>query len=162
MDRTDGPTLLALSRQKLPVITPADPCGPGSTARGAYILAEADGGQPEVILIATGSEVSLALEARAELAGRGVPTRVVSMPSWELFREQDEAYRNQVLPPNVGHRISIEAGCTQGWREWTGDAGTSIGIDSFGASAPAGELFARFGLSVDAVVRRVEAMRQEG
>lgn len=162
MSRTDGPTLLALSRQKLPVITPADPRGPGGTARGAYILAEADGDTPDLILIATGSEVSVAVEARSMLADRGIRCRVVSMPSWELFREQDLAYRNEVLPPQVSRRISIEAGCTQGWREWVGDAGISIGIDTFGASAPAGELFERFGLSADAVVRRAEDLLKEG
>ncbi|MGW8283424.1 MAG: transketolase [Gemmatimonadota bacterium] len=158
MSRTDGPTLLALSRQKLPVVTPAKS---GGTARGAYILADAGNGRPDLLLIATGSEVSIALEVRSVLVDRGIHSRVVSMPSWELFREQEVAYRNEVLPPHVKRRISIEAGCTQGWREWIGDTGISIGIDSFGASAPAGELFERFGLSVDAIVRRAEAMLEE-
>ena len=160
--RSDRPTLLALSRQKLPVITA--PGGAGSTnglARGAYVLADAGDGRPDVILIATGSEVSLALDARAVLAERGVKARVVSMPSWELFREQDEAYRQEVLPPEIRRRISVEAGCTQGWCEWIGDRGVAIGIDTFGASAPAGELFERFGFTVDAIVRQAENMMQE-
>jgi transketolase len=159
---TDRPTLLALSRQKLPVIALDDE--PGSAtglARGAYILADAEDGRPDVILIATGSEVSLGLEARSTLAERGVKARVVSMPSWELFREQDETYRHEVLPPENPRRISVEAGCTQGWCEWIGDRGVAIGIDTFGASAPAEELFARFGFTVDAIVEQAEIMMKE-
>lgn len=159
--RNDGPTLFALSRQKLPVIALDEMSGAIGLARGAYILAEPENNRPDIILIATGSEVSLALEARSTLGERGVEARVVSMPSWELFREQDEAYRDEVLPPEVPRRISIEAGCTQGWCEWIGDAGVAIGIDSFGASAPAGELFERFGFTVDAIVDRAETMMKE-
>jgi transketolase len=161
VQRTDGPTLFALSRQKLPVIGSDEIDSAIGLARGAYILADAENSRPDVILIATGSEVSLALEARSTLAERGVEVRVVSMPSWELFREQDEAYQNEVLPPGIRRRISIEAGCTQGWCEWIGDAGAAIGIDSFGASAPAGELFERFGFTVDAIVDRAETMLKE-
>ena len=159
--RADGPTLFALSRQKLPVIAFDEIDSAIGLARGAYILADAENSRPDVILIATGSEVSLALEARSTLAERGVEVRVVRMPSWELFREQDEAYQNEVLPPGIRRRISIEAGCTQGWCEWIGDAGAAIGIDSFGASAPAGELFERFGFTVDAIVDRAETMLKE-
>jgi transketolase len=114
-----------------------------------------------VILIATGSEVALALAARGLLADTGIGARVVSMPSWELFREQGLDYRNRVLPPDLPHRISIEAGCTQGWREWIGDAGVAIGIDRFGASAPAAELFQRFGFTAEALATAAERMLQE-
>ncbi|MFO7586645.1 MAG: transketolase [Gemmatimonadota bacterium] len=153
MRRTHGPTLLALTRQKLPVIPWDGAPDPGSgLSRGAYVLAGADDPEPDVILIATGSEVGVALEAREALAGRDVRARVVSMPSWEIFREQDPAWREAVLPAGVRRRISIEAGCTQGWREWIGDEGVAIGIDSFGASAPADELFRRYGITVGAVL----------
>ncbi len=159
MERASGPTLLALTRQKLPVLDRSGELAPaGGVARGAYVLAGADEPEPDVILIGTGSEVHLALEAREVLGGRGVRARVVSMPSWELFREQAPAYRESVLPAAVPARISIEAGCTQGWREWIGDGGISIGIDAFGASAPAEELFRRFGFTAEAVVRAAEAL----
>lgn len=159
--RTEGPTLLALTRQKVPVLEQEGPDGARALARGAYVLAEAPEGEADLILIATGSEVALALAARGLLADRGIGARVVSMPSWELFREQGLEYRNRILPPGVPLRISIEAGCTQGWREWTGDAGVAIGIDTFGASAPAGELFERFGFTAEAIVAAAERMLQE-
>ena len=159
--RTDGPTLLALTRQKVPVLAHEGPDGAGALHRGAYVLADAPGGPPDVILIATGSEVALAAAARSLLAVRGIGARVVSMPSWELFREQDLDYRNRVLPADLPHRISIEAGSTQGWREWIGDVGLAIGIDRFGASAPAGELFERFGFTAEAIASAAERMLQE-
>jgi transketolase len=159
--RTDGPTLLALTRQKVPVLTHEGRDGAGGLHRGAYVLADAPGGRTDVILIATGSEVALALAARGLLADTGIGARVVSMPSWELFREQGLDYRNRVLPPDLPHRISIEAGCTQGWREWIGDAGVAIGIDRFGASAPAAELFQRFGFTAEALATAAERMLQE-
>ena len=152
VSRTDGPTLLALTRQKIPVLSTDGQVERGTLARGAYVLADAPDGEPDLILIATGSEVAPTLEARKQLAGRGIQARVVSMPSWELFREQDFAYREEVLPPDVTARISIEAGCTQGWREWIGDRGSAIGIDRFGASAPADELFEHFGFTASAIV----------
>jgi transketolase len=152
MERTGGPTLLALTRQKLPVLDRSEPdVSAAGVARGAYVLAGAGESEPDAILIATGSEVCLALEAREILGSRGVRARVVSMPSWELFREQDAAYRESVLPATVLARVSVEAGCTQGWREWIGDRGVALGIDEFGASAPAEELFRRFGLTAEAV-----------
>jgi len=159
--RTDGPTLLALTRQKVPVLTQEGPEGAGGLARGAYVLADAPEGDADLILIATGSEVALALAARTLLADRGIEARVVSMPSWELFRAQELDYRNRVLSPDVPRRISIEAGCTQGWREWIGDAGIAIGIDRFGASAPAGELFEQFGFTAEAIVVAAERMLKE-
>jgi transketolase len=159
MERTSGPTLLALTRQKLPVLDRTGSLASvDGVARGAYVLAGGEDARPDAILIATGSEVHVALEARRSLAAAGVRVRVVSMPSWELFREQDPAYRESVLPAAVRARVSIEAGCTQGWREWIGDRGVAIGIDSFGASAPAEELFRRFGFTADAVVEAASAL----
>ena len=126
-----GPTALLLTRQALPVLAGTD-----DVAYGGYVLADADG-RPDVILIATGSEVSLALEARAELAGRGIKARVVSLPSWELFDAQPQAYRDSILPPSVLARVAVEAGVPQGWERYTGAFGAVVGIENrFGASAP--------------------------
>lgn len=148
VQKTDGPVGLALTRQKLPVLDAAKAKG---LARGAYVLEEASAA-PKVILMASGSEVHLAMEARKTLEAEGIPTRVVSMPSWELFAAQPAGYRDQVLPPAVEARVSIEAGVTFGWQRWTGCRGVSIGIDHFGASAPAEVLFEKFGLTVEQVV----------
>ncbi len=147
------PAGLCLTRQELPVLDrSAD--GPGlasaeGTAHGGYVLAEAEGGTPEVILIATGSEVQIALAARALLAASQVTARVVSMPCLEWFAEQDDAYREQVLPASVRARVSIEAGLTLGWREYVGDAGVSVGLDHFGASADYHKLYAEFGITAE-------------
>ncbi len=153
IQRSDGPSFLALSRQKVAVL---DRSGPHASAeglrRGAYVLTEASADQPEAILIASGSELGLAVEARERLEAEGVPTRVVSMPSWFLFGQQNQSYRDDVLPSSVSNRISVEAGSTFGWERWVGSAGRSIGIDHFGASAPADVLFEKFGLTVEKVV----------
>jgi transketolase len=151
MTHKHGPTALVLSRQDLPVVT--EPGAPG-VERGAYVLEDGD----DAILMATGSEVSLALEARTKLATRGVKARVVSMPSWELFRAQPAEYRASVLPAAIKARVSIEAGVTMGWSEWLA-GGIAIGIDHFGASAPGELLLAEFGLTVEAVVAAVEKQR---
>jgi transketolase len=111
------------------------------------VLLEAGVGTPEVILIASGSELGMAVEARAELEGEGIGTRVVSMPSWRLFADQSAEYRDEVLPPRVEARVSMEAGSVQGWSRWVGPSGMSIGIDHFGASAPAEVLFEQFGIT---------------
>jgi transketolase len=152
LNSTQSPVALALTRQKLPVLDPAKAKG---LAKGAYILEEASA-LPELILIATGSEVHLAVEARLRLEADGIPTRVVSMPSWELFSAQPQAYRDTVLPPRVRARVSIEAGVTQGWQRWTGFDGACLGIDHFGASAPADVLFEQFGLTVAKVVEAAQ------
>ena len=120
--------------------------------RGGYVLAEASSGAPQVILISSGSELSLTLDARERLEADGVPTRVVSLPSWHLFTEQSEAYRHRVLPPSVTARVSIEAASTFGWERWVGSGGRAIGLDHFGASAPAETLYEKFGITADAVV----------
>jgi transketolase len=150
LTRTDGPSALILSRQSLPVLAGADP---GAVARGAYVLSEADGGAPQLLLIATGSEVALALEASRELGAQGVRVRVVSMPSWELFDAQDGAYRREVLPEGVP-RLAVEAGVSRGWRDYVGDSGAVIGRDPFGASAPGEVVAERLGFTVEAVVDR--------
>ena len=158
IERSDGPSFLALSRQKVAVL---DRSGPHASAaglrRGGYVLTEASTDTPEVILIASGSELGLAVEAREQLEAEGVPTRVVSMPSWFLFGQQDQSYRDEVLPPSVTNRVSVEAGSTFGWERWVGSAGRSVGLDHFGASAPADVLFEKFGFTVEKVVEAAKA-----
>ncbi len=147
------PIAIILTRQKVPVLDPA--CFPvaGGVARGAYVLADSDG-DPDLILIATGSEVHLALAARKRLSDRDIQARVVSMPSWELFYEQSRDYRDQVLPPDIKARLAIEAGASLGWSQWVGDAGDVIGIDRFGASAPGSVLLEHYGFTVPKIVAR--------
>jgi transketolase len=140
--RTDAPTALVLSRQGLPTLP-----GPLPVERGAYVLEEGD----DCILIATGSEVQVALAARGLLAGEGVSARVVSMPSFELFREQDGAYRDEVLPPGIRARVAVEAASPFGWAEWVGDDGAIVAIDRFGVSAPGPEALAALGITPEAV-----------
>jgi len=159
MARRDGPTALALTRQKLPVLGETEERADAEVALGAYVLWESKvGGQDGVLFLATGSELHLALEAGKRLAARGIPTRVVSMPSWELFERQPAAYRNSVLPPAIRRRISVEAGSPLGWHRWVGPEGEVHGLEGFGASAPAEALAERFGLTVAAVLQRAEAM----
>ena len=152
-----GPAALILSRQGLPVIDDVERTRAG-VARGAYVLADADSGRPDVVLLATGSEVSLALAARDLLSERGVRARVVSMPSWELFEEQTQAYRDEVLPPSVRARLAIEAASPHGWHKYVGDRGDIVGMDRFGASAPAKVLFEQFGFTPEAVAERAAAL----
>jgi transketolase len=156
----DGPTVLALTRQGLPPLgdKPAD-----AVARGAYVVADhgvADGADPELILLATGSEVQHCVGAATALAAEGTGVRVVSMPSWERFAAQEASYRDAILPPSARARVAVEAGVSFGWERWVGDDGAIVGLDRFGASAPADELFERFGFTADAVAdvaRRVMA-----
>jgi transketolase len=150
LERTAGPTALLLSRQGLPVLEPATGFADG-LARGAYIQRAVE--DPKLVLIATGGEVSLALAAADALGEKGVAARVVSMPSWELFRAQGQDYRRSVLPDNLP-RLAIEAGVTMGWREWVGDSGAVVGIDRYGASAPGAEVAAKLGLNAEAVVEQ--------
>ena len=151
LERTAGPTVLVLSRQKLPVLPPGKVFRDDGAYRGAYVLEDAVDGRPDVLLIASGSEVSVALAARKLLAEAGVSARVVSMPCAERFEEQDPAYRDAVLPPSVAARVSVEAGATFGWERYVGDRGASIGIDRFGASAPADRIFRELGITPEAV-----------
>jgi transketolase len=145
------PACLALSRQALPTIDRARYAPASGLARGAYVLADSTGAAPDVILIATGSEVALCLAAHEELGREGIKVRVVSMPSWELFEEQDQAYRDRVLPPGVAARVSVEMGSVIGWDRYVGPSGQRIGMRSFGASAPLKDLLHKFGFTVEAV-----------
>jgi len=161
--RQDGPVGIALTRQNIPVF-PRGEDGYATTdgvAKGAYVLVDADGGSPDVILIATGSEVQLAVAARETLAADGIRARVVSAPSLEWFAEQDAAYRESVLPASVKARVSVEAGATGLWRGVVGDSGRTVGIDHFGASADYKTLFEKFGVTADAVVEAARATVKE-
>jgi len=151
MERRDGPSVLVLSRQALPTFDRSDLAAVSEVRRGGYVLWE-NAETPELILIATGSEVSLALQAGRELAGEGRRVRVVSLPSWELFDGQPPEYRDSVLPPSVTARIAIEAGRSLGWERYTGLSGRVIGMDSFGVSGPGPAVFVKFGFSVEAIV----------
>jgi transketolase len=160
---TAGPSGIVLTRQKVPTL-PRGEAAEGEvlapaelTLRGGYVLAEAAGGVPEVILIATGSEVQLALQARTALQDSGVATRVVSMPCVEWFQEQDADYRQHVLPDSVRARVSVEAGLALTWAPFVGDAGRSVSLEHFGASAPGPELYERFGITADAVIAAAHA-----
>ncbi len=153
LKRRKGPSALVLSRQNLPVLARGDSFGSAELlSRGGYVYADARDGTPEVIIIATGSELQFAVEAKIELDAFGIATRVVSMPCVEWFEEQPEDYRNAVLDPRVTKRISIEAGLTSGWRSMVGDEGTSIGINHYGASADYKTLYREFGITAAAVV----------
>jgi transketolase len=154
------PAALALSRQPLPTLDRSKYAPASGLARGAYALADAPGGNPEVIIIATGSEVILAVEAHEKLLTEGIRSRVVSMPSWEIFDRQTEEYRNSVLPPNVTARVAVEQASTLGWERYVGPSGQVIGMHTFGASAPLKELQRKFGFEPDQVV--AAAKRQLG
>jgi transketolase len=152
LERRSGPTALVLTRQNLPVL---DRSGLGSAEglrRGGYVLQEAVGGEARVILIGTGSEVHIALEAGRLLTQRGVPTRVVALPSWELFEAQDQVYRDEVLPPLVTARVAVEAACSFGWERYVGCREAVVGVDRFGASAPGPVLYRELGLTAERVV----------
>jgi transketolase len=152
--RRDGPTCLVLSRQSL-AHQPRTPEQLGAIERGAYVLIESSG-TPEVIVIATGSEVGIAVEAVRSLAARGTRVRLVSMPSSTTFDRQDEGYRNAILPPAVTCRVAVEAGATGGWWRYVGLAGRIVGIDHFGASAPGKDVFKHFGFSPEHVAQAVD------
>ena len=162
IERHDGPVALALTRQKLPTLAGTAEAGIDAVRRGGYVLRRASnedsGGLPAVVLIATGSELQLAIGAADLLEKDGITARVVSLPCWELFDAQDQAYRDKVLPPHARRRVSVEAGVSLGWERYVGDEGAIVGIDHFGASAPAGTIFEHFGFSperVADVARRV-------
>jgi transketolase len=157
LQRGDGPTALALTRQKLPVLDRTKFQPAAGVAKGGYVLAAAPG-TPKVLLVATGSEVHLALAAKERLDHEGIAARVISMPSLELFLEQPKAYRDEVLPPAVKARVVVEAGVSLGWERIAGDRGVILGLDRFGASAPAETLFEKFGFTVEHVVKAAKAL----
>ena len=156
LNSRSGPTALIFSRQKLPVLDREKFAADEGPQKGAYVLWSSGPESPRVILIATGSEVHPALAAAKILAAEGIGARVVSMPSWELFEQQDTTYRESVLPPDVQARISIEAGVTLGWARYTGSKGLCIGLDHFGASAPASVLFEKFGLTAENIAEQAK------
>jgi transketolase len=152
LNRGNGPTALVLTRQGLPQYSPVD----NGLERGAYVLREASGGKPDVVLISTGSEVSITMTAAEELESQGIMTRVVSMPSWELFDAQEEVYQESVLPAGVP-RLAIEAGVTLAWKRYLdGSRDLAIGVDRYGASAPYKEIYEQYGLTPERVVEAVK------
>jgi transketolase len=158
MQETDGPVALVLTRQKLPVIDRTQCSSESGLRRGAYILWDPPAGDPRAIIIATGSEVHQALEAKDLLCKEGIPVRVVSMPSWELFAAQSQDYQRAVLPPSIRARVSVEAGVTLGWSRWVGESGISIGINRFGASAPGKVNLDRLGFTGKKIVEAVKGL----
>jgi transketolase len=153
LDRRHGPTALILTRQDLPLIARSETAPASGLQRGGYILQEA-GTAPDVILIGTGSEVHIALQAGKILEAKGIKARVVSLPSWELFDAQQQNYRDMVLPPAIKRRISIEAASPLGWEHYVGSEGIAIGLPRFGASAPGEILYAKFGFTAENVVAK--------
>lgn len=158
LENRDGPIALILTRQKLPIIDRGKSASATGLKRGAYVLVDSPEGQPEVILLATGSEVHLALGAYEKLIDKGIAARVVNMPSWELFEKQSPGYKDVVLPPEVTARLAIETSYPLGWHRYVGLCGEVIGITTFGASAPYKILFEKFGFTVDNVISKVEAI----
>jgi len=158
LQRRDGPTLLVLTRQKVPVIDRARFAPADGLLRGGYVLAEASGGTPRLLLLATGSEVGLVMAAREILEKEGTPTRVVSMPSLEIFARQDAGYRDAVLPPAARARLAVEAAAAFGWHRWVGTDGDVVSIEHFGASAPYERIFQEFGFTAENVAKRARAV----
>jgi transketolase len=154
---SDRPVSLVLSRQNVPTLDRTKYGAASGTGKGAYVLADAPSGKPEVILIATGTELEIAVKAHEKLLAEKVEARLVSMPSWELFADQDQAYRDSVLPPGVKARVAVEAGIRQGWERWIGENGRFVGMSGFGASAPYGKLYEHFGITPDRVVAEAKA-----
>jgi transketolase len=152
MQLQQQPALLVLTRQALPTVDRSRYASAAGVARGAYVLADAAGGKPEVLLLGTGSEVSLCVEAFEQLSKQGIRARVVSMPSWDIFERQDKAYRDSVIPSDVKARVSVEMATTFGWDRYIGPSGVSIGMHGFGASAPIKALQKHFGFTVENVV----------
>lgn len=158
LEYTGGPVIMALTRQALPTYERADYAPASMTEKGAYTLLDAENGKPDLILMASGSEVELAMKAAVSLGEQGVAVRVVSMPSWELFGRQTKDYRDDVLPPDVKARISVEAGVTFGWERWIGEHGVAIGIDRFGKSAPYSEVYKSLGITTERIIEEARKL----
>jgi transketolase len=153
MLNTKGPTALVLSRQNVPTLDRGKYASATGTQKGGYVLADAAGGKPDVILIGTGTELSLCVDAYEKLTTEGIKARVVSLPSWEIFDAQPQAYRDSVLPPDVKDRVVVELGIEQGWQKYLGESGRFLGMTSYGASAPVGVLLKHFGFTVENLVK---------
>jgi transketolase len=158
IERQEGPVALIFTRQDIPVLDRSELASPEGLRRGAYVLADAPAGEPELILIASGSEVSLALEARRVLSDQEIAARVVSLPCWKLFDAQPKEYRDSVLPPRVEARLAIEAAAPLGWHRYVGDGGDVLGVETFGASAPGDEVMRHYGFATDNVVQKALAL----
>ena len=158
LPRADRPAVVVLSRQNIPTLDRTGLGNAAGVARGAYVLKDPADGKPECILIGTGSEVQLCLDAAAQLAEQGVRARVVSMPSWDHFEEQDAAYRESVLPAAITARVACEAACGFGWEKWIGPRGIFIGMHGFGASGPAPALYKHFGITADAIATAARSL----
>jgi transketolase len=154
MTRKEGPTILVLTRQKVPIFDRTLYANAGGVLKGAYILRKEKKNKPDIILIASGSEVQLIVEAQKILIKDDIDARIVSMPSWELFKQQSNKYRDEVFPPEIKNRLAVEAGSSLGWCEFVGDEKNVIAMHSFGASAPDNELFRHFGFTVENVVSK--------
>jgi transketolase len=157
LERRDGPVALSFSRQKVATLDRSDLAPASEVEKGAYTLWESSG-SPDLILIATGAEVGLTLEAGRKLAADGTAVRVVSMPCWELFELQPQSYRDEVLPPEVAARLAVEPGVALGWKQWVGDRGDVISLEHFGASAPGSTVLEQFGYNLDNVTARAAAL----
>jgi transketolase len=158
MESRGRPVVLVLSRQNLPTLDRTRYADAEGLRRGAYVLLDAKGGKPDLILIASGSEVGLIVAAADKLATQGLAVRCVSMPSWELFEKLSQEDRDKVLPPSATARLAVEAGIAQGWERYVGPAGDMLGVERFGASAPAEVMLREFGFTVDNVVKRALAL----
>ncbi len=158
VSRTDEPVVLVLTRQNLPVLAETQEKAAEGVSKGAYVLADAANGKPDVVLLATGSEVSLCMQAREALAAKGIQARVVSMPSWELFERQPKEYRDSVILPEVKARLAVEMAAPLGWERYVGDGGSVIGINQFGASAPGERIMKEYGFTVENVVAQAEKL----
>jgi transketolase len=158
IETRNRPVALVLTRQEVPVLDRTRYGAAEGLRRGAYILEDATGGKPDLILMASGSEAALIVSAQQKLAERGIAVRTVSMPSWELFDAQPADYRNAILPPSTRARLAVEAGVSQGWRKYVGDRGDMISLDRFGASAPSKVVLEKLGYTVDNVVARAAAL----
>lgn len=158
IERRHGPTVLVFSRQNTPTMDRSDYAPAEGLRRGAYVLADLGDREPELILMASGTEVSLIVEAGARMAAEGVNLRLVSFPSWELFEAQDQSYRDEILLPSVKARLAVEAGVAQGWERWVGDAGATLTLDRFGASAPYKKIFQELGFTADHIVELAQRL----
>ncbi len=158
VEAPDHPVLLVLSRQNIPTLDRTQYASADGLRKGAYVLSDAKDKKPELILIATGSEVGLIVSAAEKLQSEGIAVRCVSMPCWELFEQQSQSYRDEVLPPSVPARLAVELGSPQGWDRWVGDRGAVLGVITYGASAPADVLLEKYGFTVDNVVARAKKL----